>query len=558
MNRIMSFGKKYKDRLWFAVLINAVFLGLILLAARPEFETEDDEALLTLFSGAFGTADAYSGRAGFLFGVLITSLYRISGSVCWYTFILYLFLFLGLTGVVFVILKRFSGWPAMVLVFAVLSFFGAEGYFSVCYIRTSACVTACGSLLVFDSAVTERLAIRENIAGFLLILSGFAIMPKESTMVLVCVLPGCLFLLLTALTKKNGPVHRGVLRCLIGFAPALMIVIVLTFLEHAASGSTPERRDLAEFTEFRGILDQRGFPDYAKYQDTYESLGISRSEWSLYADERVHDPEKLSPESLKTIIGLQTEKPYSREAVKAFLKQHPEKKCGSLAFLIWVFLTVVVLLYDKPCWPVYAADILQLLVIIPAELYLGWAGVFEDSFVQVGIWSGFSAVQILMLDEKRFQPDRRLVFLLMAAMLIFGQKSWRGHYRRLTSEIDSKLASERDSLASLSEDKSDLFICTAFENPISEAFRPFDRISKGDFSNILPLGGWLAVSGPVKQAYAAAGISDPCRDSMNNEKVLILSSDIRNLRAYLKEQYSADCTEERKLGGKKKLYSVHQ
>ena len=51
MKKLTEFGRRYRKKFWFALLVNAGFLLFLLLVTRPAFETNDDIALATMFNG---------------------------------------------------------------------------------------------------------------------------------------------------------------------------------------------------------------------------------------------------------------------------------------------------------------------------------------------------------------------------------------------------------------------------------------------------------------------------------------------------------------------------
>ena len=77
-NKTGNFISRYRRKVWFSALLNALFLCFLLLLLRPEYETNDDLTLQNFLNLSKGVQDPYTRTSGYLFGWILCIAYRIT------------------------------------------------------------------------------------------------------------------------------------------------------------------------------------------------------------------------------------------------------------------------------------------------------------------------------------------------------------------------------------------------------------------------------------------------------------------------------------------------
>lgn len=559
MKKLTEFGRRYRKKFWFALLVNAGFLLFLLLVTRPAFETNDDIALATMFNGARGSADPYSDVAGYLYGLLMVFLYRITPVIPWHSLFTYAVIFLSLSAVTYIIQNRFRGFAALLLSSVLLICFGYECYAIINFTRTAACAAAAGTYLIVSALDEERIRIRRLLAGSLLFFTGFIIRTNEGLALGLVLSSGAVYLILKLFGRQyRGKRLRRLFSCILSALPVAVLVLGAMAAERSAVKQDPAKAYYRYYSDTRSRLMDHSFPGYAENHELYEELDINNNAWNLYRNWNFYDPDKFSPEIMEKVASVSPRQEISMDLVRSFLKQYPDRFFRNTMFLVYLFLLVMVILYGRHSWPVFLTVLYQLLTLMATELYLFSDRRYGLNRVEMGIWFGASLILLLFLDEEKFRPDGRTALTIMLAALILDQSSWRADYRRNTVKTVAQYQTYRKKTLQMSEDKEHLYLCSIGDYPAAKAYGPFQAMPDDVVSNIVPLGSWSAGSITYINAMKAYGVENPYRDMIGNEKVRLVASDIDMILTYLKDYYDPDCTAE-KVGkvGKSNVYVIH-
>lgn len=542
------------------MLISAIFMGLLLSVLRPFFETNDDISLQNFVNLSRGVQDAYSNSANYVFGLILSVLYRITQQLPWYTLFLYATMFVSFSIITHVILSAFQdGFMAALLIAVIQLTYGYQGYISINYTKVAACAGAAGALLIFFSMRGDKVRKFGVLLGSLAVFAGFIVRPMEGLAAAVCVSPAGIYLLLSLKDDaKAGMRWKRFMRYIICLIPALILVAGAAGADHYALNSNPARQEYDAYDKERTAIMDYGFPKFRPNKEAFENLGINRNAYNLYTHWDTYDPEKLSMETMAEIADLRPEFHFSWQTILDFFSKYPEKAFSNPMFLLYLFVLCICILYGKRGWKSVLTVVYQLLLMTGLYIYMFYKRRYGVPRVEVGLWLAAILGLLPILENGRARISKRAVALAVVLVLAINQKTYNEAYRRITTSERERQINFRNYTSQLSGDRDHLYLFQVTRFFPDLAYAPFDRVPVDSLYNLAPLGGWTTKSIPYLAVLERYGVKNPYRDMIGNDKVRLVTDDPATITNYLHDYYDPDCKVEL-VGsiGKNNIYQVY-
>ncbi len=540
-NLAVRFAGKNRRKLWFSILINAVFLCVLLLVECPYYETNDDITLQNLVNLSRDVQDAWT-QTSFLFGLVLTLLYRITQQLPWYIMVLYGVMFVSLTAVTYIALNFPDGWLGGMIAAILLIFYGYQGYVVVNFTRVAGCAGAAGALLVVRGMRKEEKRYLYILIGSLLAFAGFSIRSSEALAAFGCVSPAGICLLLR-LNEEEGKGRRGkvFLRYILCLVPVMALFAGGQAATVYARIESPVREAYSNYSKARIAVMDHGFPSYAANKEAFEELDINRNAYQLYKHWDFYDPEKVPVETMERIAEMQPEYRFTLETVKAFFEKYPEKTFFNPMFLIYLIVLAAAVIFGRRDRSSNLTVLYQAAFMCGVYLYLFYIRRYGVPRVESALWLGASLGLFPILEKSRSRISRRGAAVAVLFALVFAQNDYSSDYRSLSELSRSRRVNFQNYVSMLSADQEHLYIFQTNRFFPDQAYGPFDRVPAGSLNNLVPLGGWTTMSAPYLYSFESYGVRNPFRDMIGNEKVRLVTDDPDGIVRYLQDYYDASC-----------------
>ena len=481
---------------WFlAITINFCVLFLLLLLF-PNSEKTDDLTMKLILSGAFsGKIDAHLLYINYLLGLLLSGLQRIAPRVAWYEVSQYITIFVSLTAFTYVMLDKEKYAYSAVIILPVLFILGFECYNKITFTKTSAIAVG---------------------TGFLLLLSGFAEKPKNKTVVilgLVQLFAGCLYrakmiygafplffgtvLIEFFCSQEKGSrfdkklLYTGILLAVItGAAFCINAFGIRLFSADSAWAN------YKEYNEYKVILQDYGWPDYAANEEVYQSLGVSQNDYIMWTNRDYGDPTILTVDLMGQVSSIK-ESPLKRLSftlIRAFFQSYPNKFLEIRVIELIILLILVLFSSDSKR---KVLPLLWLAMVVMAEyFYFFLSGRYGRHHIDTAMSTCVAMYLCYYLRGTSLSEIKTYVCSILAVILcLFAVKDNNAYI--LTDTYTGSSFSVRESVAksileTFAEDEESLYILSNDEYyGLMRAYGVFDAPERGELNNIFVLSAYM-------------------------------------------------------------------
>ena len=516
------------------------------------FQTNDDPFLKMILSGEMtGTPCPRSFYISYPAGLLISGLYKLSPQIPWYGLFLCSAFFLTMVIVLSSLLKLEESLPARLLtalLFCLFSYGFLFLHIAELQYTTVTAVAGCGALFLFmlSSPADSLSETLKNNIGFLL-LSAYSFSVRGHAFLMFFPMIGMIGLG-KYLDAEKGSSQRKNLFALAGI---FMAVIGSLFLVEKLAYLPQDWHTFSAYTKAsETVYDYEGYPDYDAHEETYRSLGITRSSYEAAAHHYCIALEPgINQETMETLASI----------IEQERRLSPSELPGKIREMISFFLDRHLSYTDRPLnLLVYCCYILFFL----CGLVSGNKKVLRDilflGFARMVIWTYLVFYGRL---PSRVSQSVYLAELTLLLAIAFGNKIWRPHTdtdHNNTKEIRPRLCSAFWGLtillltvvcfrfgfpkakAAAWEASSRLRFSQSFED-IKEYFHAhpdcfyyLDMNSFGSFTedalqcgadeydNFLYLGSWIPHSPWYDAKFERSGISDPAAALFESPDVFVV------------------------------------
>lgn len=511
------------------------------------YQTNDDPFLKMILSGEMtGAPCARSFYISYPAGLLISGLYKLFPQLPWYGLFFCLAHFLTMVIVLYSLLKLEKSLPVRLLTTVLFSIFSYGFLFlhiAELQFTTVTAIAGCGALFLFalSSPADSLRDTLKNHIGFLL-LSVYSFSVRGQAFFMFFPIIGMIGLEKYLDAGENPSV--GLFRLnrrrknLFALAGVFMAVIGLLFVIEKLAYSPQDWHTFSAYTEAsETIYDYEGYPDYDSHEETYRSLGITRSSYEAAAHHYCIALEPgINRETMETLASIvEQERRLSlselpgkiREMAAFFLDRHlsytdrplnllvyccyvlfflcglisgKKKALRDILFLgfarmvIWAYLIFYGRLPSRVSQSVYLAELTVLLAIAFGNKI--WSLHTTDGkksmrgTLRPRLCSAFWALTILLLTVVCFRfgfPKAKAAAWEASSRLQFSQ-SFADIKEYFHAHPDNFYYLDMNSFGSFTED--------ALQ-------------SAGEYDNFLYMGSWIPHSPWYDAKFERCGISDP-------------------------------------------------
>ncbi|MDO5541639.1 MAG: hypothetical protein Q4F83_16530 [Eubacteriales bacterium] len=540
---VMQIEKK-KGKIWFSFLMNLVVLLLMMALMHPEFETNDDSFIKMLVSGAMGSLEARTMCQHYFLGVFHNFLYGVFGNgISWYALLQHIVLLVSFTIITYIILNKFKTKTALWIIGLIWVYFGYGCYVTMQYTKTSGMATAAAAFLLFYSATKDKISYKGLVGAWLLGAVGYMYRNNEFAIVLALMTGIGLFLLLDL---KAFPKNERLKRVLTGLGVYGLMALTgagLFAVDLYMYKSDPEWAYYWDYNNQRSAVMDYEIPDYEKNKEAFQKLGISENAYELYMCWNFNDTEKMTSDTWRGIIALQSEKPSLFTAAKNYLKKFPAAFFDLAIFYAALLFLVLWLFWGKHDHRTVLTALYEILIFMLGYFFLFYNGRYLMNRVDTGLWMAFCLVFIWLLSQKEMKLSERAGMVLLLGIFIINQRTWSESWRMNVSEKLEKNRQGQEVFKTISEDKEHLYL--AMVGPLSNiCFSPYDVVEKGFEENVAWLGGWETNMVSINRRMENYGVRNPFRDIVDNDRVYLIGNDAVLIEKYIQEYYDEDAKAE--------------
>lgn len=569
MRKLSEWTEKNAGKVWFACLVNGIFLAALLVLLRPCFETNDDISIAMIANGGRGARSAYVICQNYLLGMVYRAIYALGhGRIPWYTLLQYAVLFASLTTVTHVLLLHLKTDQAFLASGILLLYFGKECYVSMQYTKTAGIAAAAGIFWMYYVLLGERrnpadergtrprrLALLWGI--FLAVVGSLYRFEEAAVCTALLTGPGVYFLLeLKSLPKGEG--KAKLLSCLCAFGIAACLMAGLEVFDHKMYEADPEWDTYMKYNECRSNLSDYTFPRWEDHKEEYQELGIRKTAYRIFRKGlNFYDPEVFPLEVLEKMDAMRPRNTLSKALAGQFLRKYPVGYLEIPVFLGFVILAFLWLFWKKRGWRSWVTAGYEVAVMGAIDFYLFYEGRYLENRVETGLWFAISLVVVWLYEAGKTQISKKTALLGLACLTIACQGTWKERWRSLTEQEEQDRAYIRESfLEAVSVDTEGLYL-SKLGGITYTSYGMLYRVPEGVFENVVWYGGW-EMGNPLWNAKMKEyGVTNPYKDVIDQEHVYIVDDDIDLTLSYIRDYYQKNVEAELvKEAGYLKVYRI--
>ncbi|MBR5508855.1 MAG: hypothetical protein IKV59_02250 [Lachnospiraceae bacterium] len=323
------------------ILFHICMVAYAILFLHPYYGSNDEFSLAAIASGAYGDYTHYFIYLHSGFAWILKFFYTLLPSLNWYTLVMYGLIFLSLTLVGCLWIRRAPRTGAIMAVLLVLAC-TQPLYVEMQYTKTAAVVTAAGYVLLLCAGKKEngRCRLHPGVIslGVVLLVMGSWIRFQSFGMVSLVAFGMWLALALEAWKEKDWKIffYRDCMPCVIAFA----LIFGSMALENALvyTEGSPEAH-YKEYDKARQQLLDFGVPEWEEYQAEYESLGLTRTDFINLKNWLIADYDRYTADTFQAIVAFRQDRPFQWEYLVDYfliLWKKPLFLLGALMTLLWL------------------------------------------------------------------------------------------------------------------------------------------------------------------------------------------------------------------------------
>ena len=553
--RKLQIPKEY--RLFLAALGGVILMAVLFrLFAVVRFETGDDFMIAGIPSGVNGPRDFHTIYVNDLLGRLFMGLSTLLPNVSWYGLFQYALIVASMTALSWLLLKQKNAF-SLILLTALLAYFGYEYMVKVQYTKTGALAGIAGLFLLVDAIEKEKLSKKELVAGLLLFVIG-----SFYRFVMFLGALGVLAVFGVSRAVIAFRTNRPAFKRFLLIIPAVFGISFLLYGLHNLDYRSPEWKEYRTFLDDERELNDYGYPSYSKNRETYEAVDVNENALLVYGRLDISDPEKYTDSVVNTIsyakkpkkINLKRIGEFFTEVVFSWFKDYPYVYAALAAAV------VLIILKRRP-------DIVLLLtlaVVLCFQFVLFIRGRFGFNRVDTGIFLALFMTAAYCAGSHPGQNEtpaagnaQEATGKLRRNLLISGGVSIGlillcvFMYKNLTPyrnsiDIEPEMLAEKEQKLTLYEnmekDETTLYLCSNSAYDYIGLFTPTDPILPESVVNTVRMGSWLTYSPMEYSLWEQNGIENPYRSLADRDDVLLMTYDVyvQSMADYLNDYYNPD------------------
>lgn len=545
--KVQNFVKKH-DVAIMSILLNAFILFVMLLFFEPMYHSNDDIAMCNIVDGSKGTYDPHLIFINCAIGYLLKWLYMTFSVVPWYTVLQYVVIYVSLVVLTHIMWRRVRAPYCRCAFLVLLVSISYQNYILFQFSRTATIATIAGVLMLLNAFFEKKLSAKWLLCGYSLALVG-SLFRFWQFMVVTVLLSGIGLFYLLRLIKEEKNWKRYLIQNIGVFAGLFVLVFGFYYWDQQQYNSQ-EWQDYKEFNTLRAELWDYGFPDYQKYKQEYNELGIDYTTVALFRRWQSLDPERLTIDVFQKLIDLKDPKKIDKAFWKEFVREMFFNVYQIPAFFLAVFSIILWFGFNKRSRFETITVIYEVFMIGLVYLYLYFQGRYFQDRVDMGLWLSVALVVFWMLTQKNDAFSLRAGVITCSILIIVGLYI---AYPRFKVNIDvpqdpplgskrvyNDKKTKRAQIEMLSQDPEHLYLMKVGCINIEAGYGPFDRTPEDTIANLCPMGGWTSRSASDNAILKRYHVENPYKDMIDNENVYLVDNDIKTTMAYIRKWYSPD------------------
>lgn len=511
-----------RQNLIIALAINFFFLTICLIFGDLKFGAIDDYFMAAVLTGAHG--NDYNPHLLFvnaIYGYALIPLYKMAPSVGWYYIGEIFSVFLSLTTISYLVIKKMGTQWGTLIATLFIAFFASDFYLVLQFTQCASLLSATG-MLVFANAVCERQRTTFIYALFLLLWGS--IMRWEAFLMgmpFFCV--GLLFII-----KKCWAVKFRVIA-------AIATMFIVAFAMHHFDRSlynTPEYTPYIEIQGPRAALgDGSNYNENAVYEDL-EEAGKSGKDYHMLTQWLFYDTETFAKDSILSIVSTINSYRYTLkyESIPRSLLMALGNSLHSPLCLAWFISCIFIFATNRKKFPYLWASlgvIFFLMTMLLAQNRLVYR-------VEGGFWLYAAIMAIPLWENKILKLPKYLTLAIITIILIINAITYAnsgeivrdptsGKSRTLAIEDTTDYKQVFDYIDS-NPDKLFLLNMRTYMVFSHHKMPPYKAEPFGSYRNTISFGYWTPYLPEITKTLAEYGITNPMRQVID-DNVIVMNED---------------------------------
>lgn len=501
--------------------INLYFLLLCAIFGDLRFGAVDDIFMSGILSGIYG--DGYNVHMTFvnvLYGYCLLPLYHLFHKINWYYVGEMVSIFVSLSIIDFVIIKKIGAKWGMVLAALFTALCASDYYLILQFTQCAAMLSAAGMLTFVYGLCEIEKSHHCSKKGVCTLVIGILLLWWGSWMRWEAFLMGMPFFAcaLLMLLKKLWNVELVVIAGLIAIFAGAWGFHEFDRLQY----TTPDYKQYMNFQGPRALLgDGRNYNQQAVYEDLDE-MGYSGKDYASLTEWTFYDNHVFAPESIRIVTDVISHYyyEYPLQAMPARILSALENSCRSPLFILWVVLCLTLFVSNSPNkkWPWLSLFIAMALIAYLLDLQ---RLVYR---VETGIWLYATCLTVPWLKENhkislRVSSSITTIILLFSlfSYVTAGSQTRSSSFGEIVPVAQEKLdTADYKGLFHYMDSAPDstvfIFSMNSYMRVARQWPAPYLAMPKGSWGRIFSFGYWTPYFPDVEKALHKRGVSNPMRD----------------------------------------------
>ncbi len=401
------------------------------------------------------------------------------------------------------------------------------------YTKTAGIAAAAGLFLLAFSMTMKDSKKGLFVLSVFLVCAGVMYRPMEAfACLLIC---GGAFLVV--FFKKQINIRKILI-------PVVMISVLL-IVDKAAYGLDDGWKEWKRYNEVRSDLLDYGLPDYQSHEQVLNDAGITRSAFDLLASWNFADPDVLTAEKLEIIQSLKEPRPFiNGDLVRAYFKTVSPGLFRYLTFYPLLLIAVLAFAGRKRLKD-FLFVLFWVLVTFNGVYYFLFAnGRYLMRRVDTGLFFAAAMAFLFLVHNKSLNKGTAVISLAVMAVTgsVYAFNGPTAYLRggAAVRQLNDLTAASREVLDETTGDKEHLYLVQMGALSDSLSFRIFESPGPGELDNVIWLGGWDIYTPSWHEAKQAFGVSNPYRDCIDRDDILIVAGNTDLLLRYFHDYYGGD------------------
>ena len=551
------------------MLLTLAIAALFLIFCFPTFETSDDATIIRMVDGSRGSTDPHLIYQNVILGCFYILLYKLPLRLPWYSLVQILMILISMGVLAWCTVLLLGRKKGIIMAFMTDLFLGYECIVQIQYTKTAGLAACAGMLLILccgwfmDRTDRRRKAFLYG-SGICLIAYGSMLRFAQAAVCVALMTGGVLYLLLRLALeesmnsghRRQGIRHRNRILKLAAVFLAALVIVLLCFGIDSISYRYGRLSGFKRFDAARIELLDHGMPSYNENAEELKAMGIRRSAYRLLKGWTFADPDVFTAEVLEQIGSLKEPVDYlNRDQIRGFVSEVPAGMLGRRFFYFFLAAVLIWLFAGRHDWKDLLCALYSAAAFAAMYYYLYCHGRYLVNRVDVPMLLSLGMTFLFltgvsnppgMLQERHFSKGDLLTGTCAFAMILIVMLSpalrpdlqLRGGER--AGMFRTYAERSRQLLRHASDDPAHLYLAKLYTISDDYAFGVFDTAPVNCLANILWLGGWSYRSGCYLDIMERYGITNPMRDMIDAENVLLVDHQVDRTLKYLRSYYHPD------------------